>query len=167
MTQSRKTTDSQAPASLARRNWAGAIASDVRVAASEALLRAGFSDPTILLHWDEVAGAETARLASPVRFTEGASGGVLTLKAEPGAALFLHHDTRALTARINAYLGREAVTRLRFIQGPVLRRPPPPPKRAAPLPPPASDPANRYKGPDSVRDALLKLARARQRPLQP
>jgi len=162
MTNARDPKDPQTSPPPPRRNWAGAVALDVRAAANIALARSGFSDPTILLHWDEIAGVETARLARPVRFSEGPLGGVLTLKAEPGAGLFLQHDTRALTERINTYLGREAVTRLRFIQGPLLRREPPPPKRKAPPPAPTSDPARTFHGPESVRAALLKLADARQ-----
>jgi hypothetical protein len=150
------------PAPPPRRNWAAAIALDARAAADAALARSGFSDPTILLHWEEIAGAETARFARPIRFSEGASGGVLTLKSEPGAGLFLQHDTRALTERINTYLGREAVTRLRFVQGPLVRREPPPPRRKPPSPAPANDPAHSFAGPDSVRAALIRLADARQ-----
>jgi hypothetical protein len=162
MTTPRPPKEPEVSAPPPRRNWAGAVALDVRAAANIALARSGFADPTILLHWDEIAGAETARLARPVRFSDGPSGGVLTLKAEPGAGLFLQHDTRALTQRINTYLGREAVMRLRFIQGPLLRREPSPPKRKAPQPAPASDPARTFAGPESVRAALLRLADARQ-----
>jgi hypothetical protein len=158
--QSHKTSQSTPPA---RRNWAGPIGRDSRAAAETALVRAGFSDPVIVLQWDEIAGAETARLARPIRFAEGPSGGVLTLKTEPGAALFLHHETRALTERINAYLGRPAVSRLRFIQGPLIKREAPSPRPSSLPPVPAGDPANAFSGPESVRTALLKLAQARLR----
>lgn len=161
MVQSRKSLEPELP--LARRHWAAAIAQDSRNAAHTAFVRAGFADPTILLHWDEIAGPETARIARPIRFTEGPNGGVLTLKSEPGAALFLQHETRALTERINAYLGRAAVSRLRFVQGPLIRRPAPPPRRAPPGPVPAGDPANVFTGPEPVRAALLRLAQARLR----
>jgi hypothetical protein len=152
----------EAPSPPARRNWAAPIALDARAAANSAFARSGFSDPTILLHWEEIAGAETARLARPIRFSEGPSGGVLTLKAEPGTGLFLQHDTRALTERINTYLGREAVARLRFVQGPLIRRDPPPPKRKPAAPASATDPARAFDGPESVREALIRLAGARQ-----
>src|SRR6185312_16394553 len=105
-----------------RRGWVGALGPDVEVAAQTALSRAGFSDPTLVLRWEEIAGSETARLAQPIKISESASGGVLTLRAEPGAALFLQHDSRALCERINAYLGRPAVSRLRFVQGPLTPR---------------------------------------------
>lgn len=161
MAQSRKPSEPELP--FPRRNWAAPIAQDSRNAAQIAFTRAGFADATILLHWDEIAGAETARLTKPIRFTEGPSGGVLTLKSEPGAALFLHHETRALTERINAYLGRPAVARLRFVQGPIAKRPVLPPRRASFAPVPPSDPANTFRGPESVRAALLRLAQARLR----
>lgn len=161
MAQSRKTTEPELP--FRRRNWAAPIAQDSRGAAQMAFVRAGFADPAILLHWDEIAGAETARLARPIRFTEGPHGGVLTLKSEPGAALFLHHETRALTERINAYLGRPAIARLRFVQGPIAKRQVPKPRGVSFAPVPPSDPANTFEGPESVRTALLKLAQARLR----
>jgi hypothetical protein len=160
MTQSK---DAKPPEPPKRRNWPGAIASDAGASAATAFARAGFSDPTLVLRWHEIAGPETARLARPVKLTEGPGGGVLTLRAEPGAALFLQHETRALTERVNAYLGRPAVAKLRFVQGPLLARPTAK-KRAIPPPPGPSDPANRFKGPQAVRDALLALARARNRP---
>ena len=146
-----------------RRNRADAVSRDATIAARTAFARAGFSDPTLVLRWTEIAGAETARLARPLRLTDGATGGTLTLKAEPAAALFLQHESRALCARINGYLGRDAVARLRFVQGTLAAPPPPPPKGAAPVEPAASDPARRWQGPPGLGDALLNLARSRRR----
>jgi len=146
----------------ARRNWVSALAPDAEAAARSAFARAGFNDPTLVLRWEEIAGAETARLAVPVRLSEGPHGGVLTLKAEPGAAVFLQHETRPLCERINAYLGRPAVARLKFVQGSLQPRSGPAAKRPMPGPLPAADPARKYQGPQGLRDALLALARARQ-----
>ena len=145
-----------------RRNWVSALAPDATTAAQTAFVRAGFADPTLVLRWAEIAGPETARLAVPVRFAEGPSGGVLTLKAEPGAALFLQHETRPLCERINAYLGRPVVSRLRFIQGRLVPRPAPPPHRTPPREVSAADPVQKYQGPQGLRDALLNLARVRR-----
>ena len=160
MTQSK---DAKPPEPAKRRNWPGAIGRDAGANASAAFTRAGFSDPTLLLRWDEIAGAETARLARPVKLSEGPQGGVLTLRAEPGAALFLQHETRALTERINAFLGRPAIARLRFVQGPLTVRPSQK-KRSLPPPPGPADPAHRFKGPEGIRETLLALARARNKP---
>jgi hypothetical protein len=155
----------QPPPPPQRRNWAEAVGLGVSVAAGSAFERAGFRDPSLILHWVEIVGPEVARYARPIRLSEGPNGGVLTLKAEPGASLFLQHDSRALCRRINAYLGRPAVARLRFIQGELAPRPrfPSLPPSSAEAPP--ADPARRFQGPERLKDALVNLARARQRPV--
>ncbi len=155
--------DKQAEQPPARRNWADAVSRDATLAARSAFVRAGFADPTLVLRWTEIAGAETARLARPIKLSESASGGVLTLKAEPAAALFLQHESRALCARINSYLGRVAVARLRFVQGALAMPPPPPGPRPKPVEPSAADPARRWHGPPNLGEALLNLARQRTR----
>jgi len=147
-----------------RRNRAEAVARQAALASQTAFVRAGFADPTLVLHWDEIVGPEVARIARPLRLSESASGGVLTLKAEPGASLFLQHETRSLCDRINAYLGRPAVSRLRFVQGPLAGRPA---RAKSPITPPsaaANDPARLFHGSERLHAALLELARARGRP---
>ncbi len=158
-TMARSAKDEQLPK---RRNWISALAPDATAVAHTAFARAGFADPTLVLRWEEIAGPETARLATPVRFSEGPSGGVLTLKAEPAAAVFLQHETRPLCERINAYLGRPAVVRLRFVQGKVESRQAPPVRRPPPGPLSQADPVQKYQGPQGLRDAMLNLARARR-----
>jgi hypothetical protein len=145
-----------------RRGRAAALGPDAEIAARVALQRAGFADPTLVFRWEEIAGRETALFAQPIKLAESASGGVLTLRAEPGAALFLQHESRALCERINAYLGRAAVCRLRIVQGPVTSRARPAPSRVNRAPVPSGDPARKYKGPEGLREALLKLAQARR-----
>ena len=142
-----------------RRGWAASVGRDAGITGAAAFVRAGFSDPTLILHWVEIAGADVARIARPVRFS--AKDGTLTLLAEPAAALFLGHESRALAGRINAYLGRPAVTRLKFVQARLTMPPPPPlpPRPAKSLD--SSDPANTYRGPDKVKAALQSLARWR------
>ena len=129
-----------------RHNWPTVVGADAGMLGTTAFTRAGFSDPSLVLRWSEIAGAEVARLAQPIRFSEGPRGGTLTLRAVPGAAVFLSHETRSLCERINAYLGRPAVAQLKFSQGTLLPRPPIPKteKKAGPLPP--SDPSRRYQG---------------------
>ena len=138
------------------------IGADAGVTGAAAFIRAGFSDPTLVLRWNEIAGAEVARLAQPLKISEGPSGGTLTLRAVPGAALFLAHEKRNLCERINAYLGRPAVAQLKFSQGALLPRPPPlkPGKPPHPLPP--DDPSRRYRGPEGLARALQALARRRE-----
>ena len=144
-----------------RRGRAQPVSSDAGSVANMAFLRAGFTDPTLILRWEEIAGPEVARLARPLKFSDGPSGGTLTLRAAPGAALFLAHEKRPLCDRINAYLGRPAVTQLKFSQGAFL---PPPPKPPRPKPPgalPPDDPSRRYQGPEGLAKALQALARRR------
>jgi len=126
-----------------------------------AFVRAGFTDPALVLRWNEIAGPEVARLAQPVKLADGPSGGTLTLRAVPGAALFLSHEKRSLCERINAYLGRAAVAQIKFSQGTLLARPAAakPEKKAGPLPP--NDPSRRYQGPEGLAKALQALARRR------
>src|ERR1700735_5916982 len=100
-----------------RYNRTGVVGPETTMAGATAFLRAGFHDPTLVLRWREIAGPEVARLAQPLKFSDGPSGGTLTLRATPGAALFLAHEKRPLCDRINAYLGRPAVTQLKFSQG--------------------------------------------------
>jgi hypothetical protein len=145
----------------ARHNRVLPVGGDAASVANTAFLRAGFSDPTLVLHWEEIVGPEVARLAQPLKLSDGPSGGALTLRAAPGAALFLSHEKRALCERINAYLGRPAVVQIKFSQGAFLPPPPAPPrqKSAGPLPP--GDPSRRYHGPDGLAKALQALARRR------
>jgi hypothetical protein len=143
-----------------RRNWAAQVGGDATLAARTAFAKAGFADPTLVLRWREIAGEQTARIARPLKLSDG---GVLTLKAEPAAATFLQHQTRALCARINSYLGRDAVTRLRFVQGPLVAPLPPPPAPPRAKEPPPEDPARCWKGPPKLGETLLNLARRRGR----
>jgi hypothetical protein len=94
---------------------------------------------------------------------EKGGSGVLTLKAEPAASVFLEHDAHSLCARINAFLGREAVTRLRFVHGALASAGAPSPNnRAGSGPAPPEDPAHQFDGPEALKLALLELARWRK-----
>ena len=91
--------------------------------ADAGLRRAGFTDPTLVLRWPAIVGADVARVAEPVKYQEGPNGAVLTLKCEPAASVFLQHETRALIDKVNAYLGRGRVARIRLVSGTLARTP--------------------------------------------
>jgi hypothetical protein len=147
------------PGETPRRGRATPVGGDASEAAHAAFARAGFIDPTLVLRWSEIAGPEISRIARPLRFEE--KSGILTILAEPGAALFLAHDSRQLAERINAYLGRSAVTKVKFVQG-AISQPVPPPKPARPgTEPKGDDPVYKYRGPDALKSALKSLARWR------
>jgi hypothetical protein len=147
------------PGEIPRRGRASAVGGDASQAAHAAFARAGFTDPSLVLRWTEIAGSEISRIARPLRFD--AKSGILTLLAEPAAALFLGHDSRQLAERINAYLGRPAVTKVKFVQGAV-SQPVPPPKPARPgTEAKGDDPVHKYRGPDALKTALKSLSRWR------
>jgi hypothetical protein len=149
------------PAPAPRRNRAQPIAADAQALGQRAFQRAGFSDSTLILHWEEIVGSDVAKLAHPLKLTDGPSGGVLTLKAEAAASVFLQHESRALCDRINAYLGRPAIQRLRFVFGSVVSGLPRPSPVSSTKAVPAGDPASGFCGPGRLRDALMGLAAVR------
>lgn len=100
-----------------RRGWAKPLSLDATRLTDLALQRAGFPDPSLVFRWLEIAGPETAKVAHPVRCRRGPEGMVLTLKCEPGAAVFLQHETRTLIDRLNAFLGYGAISRIRIVPG--------------------------------------------------
>ena len=73
------------------------------------------------MRWREIAGEAVAEVAEPVKFQEGPSGAVLTLRCEPGAAVFLQHETRPLIGRLNTFLGPGRIARIRLVPGQLSR----------------------------------------------
>ena len=71
--------------------------------------------------WREIVGEVLAKRTEPVKLVKGraGAGAVLELKVEGPAAALVQHQAPEILARVNLYLGAEAVTRLRIVQGPV------------------------------------------------
>jgi hypothetical protein len=107
----------EGPQNHPRRGFARPLADDALRETAAALSQAGFADPTLVLRWAEIVGPEVARVAEPVKLQEGPDGAVLTLKSEPGAAVFLQHETRALVERLNSYLGANRIARIKLVSG--------------------------------------------------
>jgi hypothetical protein len=126
MSQSAKGPRSQDPIVAPRRNRAAAVGEAALAHAAAAFGRAGFADPSLLLRWPEIMGPAIARVAQPLRWQEGQEGAVLTLKCEPGAIVFLQHETRTLVERLNAYLGHNRIARIRLVAGTLADHSPPP-----------------------------------------
>lgn len=154
----RNRTDSQAPIGTSglRRGWAGSAGKDALDLASAALGRAGFRDGTLVLRWSEIAGADIAQLARPVKLTDGPEGAVLTLKCEAGSAVFLQHQTRELLERLASYLGAGRIARLRFVSGELERPSEPPDHPVLRVPGPGE-----MAGPQTLPEALARLERRR------
>jgi hypothetical protein len=145
------------PAHVPRRGRAAGAGEDALAQGAGAFARAGFTNPGLVLRWREIVGTDVARVAQPVRFQDGAEGGVLTLRCLPGSAVLLQHETRALIARINGFLGARRVGRLRLVTGSPVRIAEPPPHPLAGGAAPDSAP------PAGLADALARLG-GRRRP---
>ncbi|MBL8773869.1 MAG: DUF721 domain-containing protein [Phenylobacterium sp.] len=127
--------------------------------------RFGQGASALAARWREIVGPEIARRTEPVKLVRGRAGGPSSLEirvAGPAAAI-IQHQAHEVLARVNVFLGPEAVQKLRIVQGPLQRREPPPPaRRAAPLDAALeADLARSLAGtPDGkLKDALLKLGR--------
>ena len=139
-----------------RRGRARPVADDVLGQAAPAFTRSGFADPAVILHWAEIAGPEVARVATPLRVQEGSDGATLVLASDPAAAVFLQHETRALVDRLNGFLGRKRISRLRFLPAKIEHLAEPPPHPAADRPPtvkvePAKDLSHALENLDNLR----------------
>lgn len=114
--------------------------------------------------WREIVGPEIARRTEPVKLVRGRNGGPSSLEirvAGPAAAI-IQHQAHEVLARVNVFLGPDAVQKLRIVQGPLHRTEPAPKRRLAPLD--AAKEAALAKAladaPDGkLKDALLKLGR--------
>jgi len=75
--------------------------------------------------WTSIVGPEIAAATWPEAL---ARGGALKLRVAPAKALELQHRAPLVIERINLFFGRDAVTRLALVQGPL---PLPPPTRSS------------------------------------
>ena len=115
--------------------------------------------------WREVVGPDIARRTEPVKLVKGRNGGPSSLEirvAGPAAAI-IQHQAHDILARVNLFLGADAVQKLRIVQGPLRRaEAPPPPRRKAPLDAAeeAALLASLASAPEGrLKDALLALGR--------
>lgn len=128
--------------------------------------RFGQGAGALAARWREVVGPEIAKRTEPVKLVKGRNGGPSSLEirvAGPAAAI-IQHQAHEILARVNLFLGPEAVQKLRIVQGPLQRAEttPAPRRRQAPLD--AAAEAKLAEGladaPDGkLKDALLALGR--------
>lgn len=78
----------------------------------------GFAVARLLTHWEEIVGAETARIARPVEVSYARSGfgATLTLLTTGAHAPQLQMQEPRLRERINACYGYAAIQRIRVTQ---------------------------------------------------
>ena len=108
----------------------------------------------VLADWEAIMGPAIAAVTVPRKLFAG----TLAIGCSGPMALELQHLSTELIARINRYLGRVTVTRLRFVQdlAPPPRRPPPPRPQAIA----EARAAVVGLSDDPLRDALESLGRA-------
>jgi hypothetical protein len=130
--------------------------------------RFGEGPGALIARWREIVGPDVARRTEPVKLVKGRNGGPSSLEirvAGPSAAL-IQHQAHEILARVNLYLGADAVQKLRIVQGPLhthREAAPPPRRRAAPLDAAAeallaAGLADAPEGP--LKQALLRLGRS-------
>lgn len=78
----------------------------------------GFAVSRLLTHWSEVAGAEIAKMAQPVKVSYGRQGfgATLTVLTTGAHAPMLEMEKETLRRRVNAVYGYNAISRIRITQ---------------------------------------------------
>lgn len=84
-----------------------------------AAARRGYAEARLKALWAEIAGAEAAALATPVKLTlaRGPAGGLLTLAARPACGPQVQMMLPLIRERVNAAMGSGTVARVQITQG--------------------------------------------------
>jgi len=151
------------PGAPARRG-ALAIGHLAGIVAAPAFRRHGLGHGEIASAWTDIAGPDLAGVSRPVKLawprpgasgagTRTAGGATLTVEVEGPRAIELQHAASRIMEAANALFGYRAVTRLRLVQAPPVRR-----RRTQVRMPVAPVNPDRFAG---VRSADLRRALAR------
>jgi hypothetical protein len=97
-----------------------------------ALAKRGGAFAAVVTEWAAIVGPELAATSVPERLSEKTA--VLQLRVEGAGAVELQHLAPLLIERINTFLGRDVVARIKLVRAPLPRRPPPAPPLAGPVP---------------------------------
>ena len=148
-----------------RRGLQSAAAAVTRVAAPMWRKR-GFAESRVITDWPSIVGDAIAPYCVPLRITRprGQAGGALYVRAAGAWAVELHHLSPQILDRVNGFLGFQAITELKIVQGPIAaaaqrRRPKPLPPDARSL---ISDAVSDVSD-DGLRDALERLGESLHR----
>jgi hypothetical protein len=110
--------------------------------------------------WREVVGADIAKRTEVVKLTKGRNGGPSSLEirvAGPSAAI-IQHQAHEILARVNLFLGADAVQKLRIVQGPLQAAKQPTPQRRRLPPLDAAEEAKLAADLAEAPEGKLKLA---------
>ena len=131
---------------------------------SDAYAKAGFAARELVTRWAEIAGADIAAHAEPVKMQwprqvqgQAQEPAVLVLRVEGPTALEIQHRSDIILERVNRFFGWHAVGRIALRQAPLSRREQPN------LPPPLDPVAVKtiQDGLSAVEDEELRAALAR------
>jgi len=89
-----------------------------------AFARHGFAQVELAGRWPEIVGEELSGVSEPerIKWPRGAAenarktGGTLVIRAAPGRALELQHESPRIIERINRFLGFGAIDTLKIVQ---------------------------------------------------
>lgn len=129
--------------------------------------RFGFVQSSLVSRWTEIAGPRYAAMASPesIQFPRGKKAeGTLNLVVTSATAIFMQHAEPEMIARVNRFFGYNAVVRVKYRHGQLVRpkRPEPSPAPAPSLRPISIAPADGLKpiGDPELQTVLESLARS-------
>jgi hypothetical protein len=112
-----------------KRSYPKPLADLVGPCMTDAFARQGFTSCEIVTHWDDIVGAEVAAVAEPIRMQwirtrdrDDSTPATLVLRVEGPAAIEIQHMSGVIIARVNRYLGWQAVGALALRQAPLMRR---------------------------------------------
>lgn len=121
----RKERNNDAPQERISRGLLGMATLTERVA-RPMLGKRGFAAGQVIGRWTEIVGPELARSTTPerVQYERGArTGGTLHLRiASGGAAVLVQPQIPLIIERVNGFLGPDAISRIKIVQGPLPQR---------------------------------------------
>ena len=123
----------------------------------------GFAVTDMLLAWSDIVGADLARRALPEKLSRSADGAVLTIRAHGPAALEIQHDGPRILERLNAFLGGQAIVRIKVHQGDLALLEAPREARTRALDPVKAleiEQRSETVGDEKLKAALIRLGRA-------
>jgi len=148
----------KAPGSERRPGFRAAGASVSRVVGPIVARQGGGILARLKAEWAAIIGPGLAAVTWP----EALVHGTLRLRVTSSKALEVQHRIPLVIERVNLFFGREAVTRLALVQGPLPLPAPLPPEPARPLRPGDAAALDRQLAPienPELRDALARLGR--------
>ncbi len=126
--------------------------------------RQGFASREIVTRWAEIAGADIAAHCEPVKIQwprpvgdDPPAPATLILRVEGPMGLEIQHSSTVIIARLNRFLGWNAIGKIALRQAPLSR----PVRRKVPKPPDAAAVTRLAQALETIEDENLRQALAR------